>query len=68
MSPINYWLFKSEPTAYSYQDLQNEDDHTAEWDGVRNYQARNLMRDEMKIGDRVLFYDYYTVFILKKYI
>ena len=56
MSPINYWLFKSEPTAYSYQDLQSEDNHTAEWDGVRNYQARNLMRDEMKIGDRVLFY------------
>ena len=47
MSPINYWLFKSEPTAYSYQDLQNEDDHTAEWDRVRNYQARNLMRDEI---------------------
>ena len=56
MPPVNYWLFKSEPTAYSYEDLQNEDDRTAEWDGVRNFQARNLMRDEMKIGDRVLFY------------
>ena len=56
MPTVNYWLFKSEPTAYSYEDLQNEDDRTAEWDGVRNFQARNLMRDEMKIGDRVLFY------------
>mgnify|MGYP001166396121 CR=1 FL=1 len=56
MATQKYWLFKSEPTAYSYVDLQNEDDRTAEWDGVRNYQARNLMRDEMKVGDRVLFY------------
>ena len=51
-----YWLFKSEPSAYSYSDLIGEDDRTAEWDGVRNYQARNFMRDEMKVGDRILFY------------
>ena len=56
MAERNYWLFKSEPTAYSYSDLQGEDDRTAEWDGVRNYQVRNLMRDEMKVGDGVLFY------------
>ena len=51
-----FWLFKSEPTAYSLDDLFNEDDQTAEWDGVRNYQVRNFMRDEMKVGDFVLFY------------
>jgi len=51
-----YWLMKSEPNDYSIQDLANESDQTTHWDGVRNYQARNLMRDEMKIGDEVLFY------------
>ncbi len=51
-----YWLFKSEPTAYSFADLMNEPDQTAEWDGVRNYQARNFLRDEIKKGDGVLFY------------
>ena len=51
-----YWLFKSEPSAYSFHDLLNEENSTAEWDGVRNYQARNFMRDDMKEGDRVLFY------------
>ena len=49
-----YWLFKSEPSAYSYDDLV--DDGVAEWDGVRNYQARNLLRDEIKQGDEILFY------------
>ena len=49
----NYWLVKSEPGAYSYADLQGEEDETAEWDGVRNYQARNNMQ-KMKVGDRVL--------------
>ena len=47
---------KSEPGAYSFSDLMEEEDSTAEWDGVRNYQARNTMRDEMKAGDGVLFY------------
>ena len=49
-----HWLFKSEPTAYSFQDLIK--DEVAEWDGVRNYQARNMLRDDVKEGDGVLFY------------
>jgi predicted RNA-binding protein with PUA-like domain len=49
-----YWLFKSEPNVYSIQDLER--DGETQWDGVRNYQARNLMRDEMSLGDEVLFY------------
>ena len=49
-----YWLMKSEPSVYSIDDL--EKDKIAYWDGVRNYQARNFMRDEMKVGDKVLFY------------
>ena len=56
VSETRYWLFKSEPSAYSFNDLLNEQDQTAEWDGVRNYQARNFMRDDMKVGDKVLFY------------
>ena len=56
MSKQRFWLFKSEPGAYSFTDLQRETDQTAEWDGVRNYQARNLLRDEIKVGDGVLFY------------
>lgn len=48
------WLVKSEPGAYSYDDLER--DGRTMWDGVRNYQARNLMRDEMRVGDPVLFY------------
>ena len=56
MAERQYWLFKSEPTNYSFQDLLSEDDKTAEWDGVRNYQVRNFMRDDMKAGDGVLFY------------
>ena len=51
----NYWLVKSEPTSYSYDDLQNEPEQTAEWDGVRNFQARNNLR-RMQLGDGVLFY------------
>ena len=49
-----YWLFKSEPGAYSYSDLVR--DEVAEWDGVRNYQARNFLRDVIQVGDMVLFY------------
>ena len=56
MAEPRYWLFKSEPSSYSYDDLESEDDQTAEWDGVRNYQARNFMRDDMAVGDQVLFY------------
>ncbi|HLV00759.1 MAG TPA: EVE domain-containing protein [Acidobacteriota bacterium] len=50
----NYWLVKSEPSVYSIDDLQR--DGRTHWDGVRNYQARNIMRDKMKKGDLVLFY------------
>jgi predicted RNA-binding protein with PUA-like domain len=53
---MNYWLLKSEPSAYSIYDLAAEKKQTTHWDGVRNYQARNFMRDQMKLGDRVLFY------------
>jgi predicted RNA-binding protein with PUA-like domain len=51
-----YWLLKSEPEAFSIDDLARARDKTAFWDGVRNYQARNLLRDELKPGDGVLFY------------
>ena len=47
---------KSEPGEFSITDLKNSPGRTASWDGVRNYQARNFMRDQMQIGDRVLFY------------
>lgn len=49
-----FWLMKSEPTTYGIDDLRR-DGQTC-WEGVRNYQARNFMRDDMKVGDRVLFY------------
>jgi predicted RNA-binding protein with PUA-like domain len=49
-----YWLLKCEPQAYSIEDLER--DGVASWEGVRNYQARNTMRDDMKLGDGVLFY------------
>ena len=55
MAP-RYWLLKSEPTSFSIADLGRAPKQTAFWDGVRNYQARNLLRDEMKLGDGVLFY------------
>lgn len=51
---MKFWLFKSEPEAYSIDDLQK--DKKTFWDGVRNYQARNFLRDEIKKGDMVLFY------------
>jgi predicted RNA-binding protein with PUA-like domain len=53
---MNYWLMKSEPNVFSIDDLQNMVEQTEHWDGVRNYQARNMMRDEMKIGDQAFFY------------
>ena len=53
---MNYWLMKSEPDEFSIDALQNMPDQTEHWDGVRNYQARNMMRDEMKIGDQIFFY------------
>ncbi len=51
---MRHWLMKSEPDAYSLDDLAR--DGVEPWDGIRNYQARNLMRDEMTVGDRVIFY------------
>jgi predicted RNA-binding protein with PUA-like domain len=51
-----FWLIKSEPSEFSIDDLAKSQNQTTYWDGVRNYQARNFMRDEMKIGDKVLFY------------
>ena len=54
MAKRNYWLFKSEPHCYSIDDLKA--DGSTYWDGVRNYQARNMLRDEIAVGDRVLYY------------
>ena len=51
---MNHWLIKSEPDAYSIDDLER--DGREMWDGIRNYQARNMMRDDMKVGDDVFFY------------
>ena len=51
-----YWLFKSEPETFSIDDLMNRPSQTEPWDGVRNYQARNFLRDDVKINDTVLFY------------
>ena len=56
MTDQHYWLFKSEPSSFSLEDLKNRPGATEHWDGVRNYQARNYLRDEVKVGDRVLFY------------
>jgi predicted RNA-binding protein with PUA-like domain len=53
---MKYWLLKTEPESFSIQDLENSPNQTTFWDGVRNYQARNMLRDEIKVGDRVLFY------------
>jgi predicted RNA-binding protein with PUA-like domain len=55
MPSPRYWLMKSEPTSFSFEDLVKSKNSTTHWDGVRNYQARNYMR-EMQAGDRVLFY------------
>jgi predicted RNA-binding protein with PUA-like domain len=51
-----YWLFKTEPNSYSIDDLASEKAQTTFWDGVRNYQARNMLRDDVQLGDGVLFY------------
>ena len=53
---MNYWLMKSEPDTFGINDLYNKPGQTEHWEGVRNYQARNMMRDGMKIGDQVFFY------------
>jgi predicted RNA-binding protein with PUA-like domain len=56
MSNKNYWLMKSEPESFSIDDLKNLPQGIDHWDGVRNYQARNLLRDDIRTGDGVLFY------------
>jgi predicted RNA-binding protein with PUA-like domain len=53
---MRYWLMKSEPADVSIDDLAKMPNQTVDWYGVRNYQARNFMRDQMKVGDGVLFY------------
>lgn len=53
---MRYWLFKSEPSCFSIDDLAAAPAQTSMWDGVRNYQARNFMRDDMRVGDRGFFY------------
>ena len=53
---MRYWLMKSEPDEFSIDDLAARRGRTTPWFGVRNYQARNFMRDEMRVGDRAFFY------------
>ena len=53
---MRYWLMKSEPSEFSIDDLAREPKKSTSWIGVRNYQARNFMRDQMQLGDLVLFY------------
>jgi predicted RNA-binding protein with PUA-like domain len=53
---MKYWLMKSEPQVFSINDLEKSNNQTTFWDGVRNYQARNFIRDEMKVGDKLIFY------------
>ena len=54
--PVRYWLMKSEPGEFSIDDLARAPRMTTPWVGVRNYQARNFMRDDMRVGDRAFFY------------
>ncbi|MBV8802210.1 MAG: EVE domain-containing protein [Gammaproteobacteria bacterium] len=53
---MQYWLFKSEPTTYSIDDLIASPQQTTSWEGVRNYQVRNFLRDDIKVGDKAFFY------------
>jgi len=53
---MNFWLFKTEPACFSFDDLKHRPGLTEHWDGVRNFQARNYLRDQVKKGDLVLFY------------
>jgi predicted RNA-binding protein with PUA-like domain len=53
---VRFWLMKSEPDVFSFDDLVSSPKKTAPWEGVRNYQARNIMRDEMPVGQQVFFY------------
>ena len=53
---MRFWLLKSEPEVFSLEHLKNKKDEIEHWDGVRNYQARNFMRDDMQVGDQAFFY------------
>jgi len=53
---MGYWLFKTEPDAFSIDDLAAKPQQTEHWDGIRNYQARNFLRDDVKVGDNVFIY------------
>ncbi|MEQ1636407.1 MAG: EVE domain-containing protein [Methylococcales bacterium] len=53
---MNYWLMKSEPEEFGIDDLKARPNQIEPWDGVRNYQARNMLRDAMQVGDQVFFY------------
>jgi len=51
-----YWLFKSEPTTFNIEDLSRSPHQTTYWNGIRNYQVRNMLRNEIQVGDLVFFY------------
>jgi predicted RNA-binding protein with PUA-like domain len=53
---VRYWLLKSEPDTFGIDDLERAPARTTSWEGVRNFQARNMLRDEIKAGDLALFY------------
>ena len=53
---MRHWLLKSEPTSFGIDDLARARGRTTSWDGVRNFQARNMIRDEMQRGDQAFFY------------
>ena len=55
-NPVRFWLMKTEPDVFSFDDLVSSKKMTAPWEGVRNYQARNIMRDEMPVGQQVFIY------------
>jgi predicted RNA-binding protein with PUA-like domain len=54
--PRRFWLLKSDPSAFGWKDLEKADGRRTVWDGVRNYQARNTLRDDVRRGDGILFY------------
>ncbi len=56
MAKRQYWLMKSEPDEFGIDDLASRKNQTTYWEGIRNYQARNFMRDDMKVGDHIFFY------------
>jgi predicted RNA-binding protein with PUA-like domain len=53
---VGYWLLKSEPTVFGFADLTSAPEQTTPWEGVRNYQARNFLRDGLRLGDQAFFY------------